>query len=62
MNDDLTVLRCWDCGGIGEKFGTRCNKCAGSGSVFWVNGRAIPYTPAGEKTARIALASSERAS
>jgi|HubBroStandDraft_4_1064222.scaffolds.fasta_scaffold00045_68 DnaJ-class molecular chaperone len=55
MNDDLTVLRCWACGGEGwrdESRNTRCHACGGTGSIFWVYGRVYPYTPAGEKQAR----------
>jgi len=44
--EELTVLRCFHCGGHG------CWKCGKTGSVFWVNGRAYPYTPESEKRLR----------
>lgn len=56
MSDaDLTVLRCWFCEGSGQRDERRCLRCDGAGSLFWVSGRAYPYTPYGEKVARSAL-------
>jgi hypothetical protein len=46
---DIPVLQCWGCGGDGRD--GRCFKCRGTGKVFWLNGRAYPYTPEGEKWA-----------
>lgn len=55
--DDLTVLKCWHCdGGFYGNHHVRCWHCAGSGNLFWVSGRAYPYTPEGETYARRALA------
>jgi len=57
-DDDLTVLPCWECVRDGvlvmSRAETRCWKCQGTGSVFWVDGRSYPYTPEGEKRARAA--------
>lgn len=47
-DEDLIVLTCWVCHGADIP----CRKFANSGMVFWVDGRAYPYTPAGEKEAR----------
>jgi hypothetical protein len=52
MADDLTVLRCWQCKGIGRLGPFPCHKCQTSGQLFWADGRAYPYTPDGEKRAR----------
>lgn len=54
----LACLVCWGCGGSGTRREGRgrCYKCDGTGSVFWVNGYAYPYTPRGEHLARSANA------
>lgn len=52
IRDEMPVLSCWSCEG-GALF-RDCAKCGGTGSVFWVNGRAYPYTPTGERVARSA--------
>jgi hypothetical protein len=52
-DDPLVVMRCWHCDfGTGQRGCDRCSKCQGTGSLFWANGRAFPYTPEGEKMAR----------
>jgi hypothetical protein len=48
-DDDLTVIRCPHCGGIG------CITCAKTGQVFWVYGRIFAYTPSGEIRAKAQL-------
>lgn len=65
QDDDLTVLKCWDCRGGFNDSGPRgprgamglCRRCAGTGSIFWVDGRSYPYTPEGEKYVRRLLRS-----
>lgn len=49
---DLTVLRCHHCS---AKEGIHCMRCHNTRSVFWVDGRSFPYTPAGERDARATL-------
>lgn len=46
MSDDLTVLRC------GCEAHSTCRRCASTGSIFWVSGYALPYTPEGEQRAK----------
>jgi hypothetical protein len=56
-DDGPVALKCWGCSGEGagrvEIIG--CNKCQGTGAIFWVGGRTFPYTPEGEKRAKDAL-------
>lgn len=54
---DLTVLRCHHCSNTAVPT-SNCRHCAGTGSIFWVAGRSVPYTPEGEKSA-IALQKQE---
>jgi hypothetical protein len=51
IEDELTVLKCWACPPP-TTVSTKCRKCGGTGRVFWVDGRAYPYTSEGEKAAR----------
>ena len=53
VGDDLNVLRCWACSGTTMVGDGRCRKCDGTGSLFWSGGFSFPYTPAGEKQARL---------
>jgi hypothetical protein len=53
-DDVLTVLNCWECS---PDPASTCRKCGGTGKVFWVDGRAYPYTPKGEKLAKSNLES-----
>jgi hypothetical protein len=43
-NGPLT-FKCWSC--TGEPQG--CQKCGGTGRLFYAYGRSYPYTPEGEK-------------
>lgn len=49
MQVDLTRIRCFVCHGEGAY--VFCTKCDNTGALFWVDGRAYPYTPEGEKRA-----------
>lgn len=52
-DDDLTLLRCFICGGSGrDREGDECRRCEESGKVFWAGGYSFPYTPEGEKRAK----------
>jgi hypothetical protein len=53
-DDAPIVLKCWGCSGEGGgRVGiVGCNKCAGTGAIFWVGGRTFSYTPEGEKRAK----------
>jgi len=57
MNKDCTVLKCWHCADYPER---RCPRCSGTGSVFWVDGRAYPYTEEGERRAGLVMRRSSR--
>ena len=55
------VIRCFACSGEGSEparvYGrVVCKTCQGTGSVFWVSGRAFPYSPGGEKLAVASMA------
>lgn len=54
LYDDLTILQCWHCAGSRYSGIHKCRACDGTGRVFWINGTAFPYTPAGAKLARTA--------
>ncbi len=51
-DDDLTVIRCSQCHGIGIHADRTCRKCAGTGKLFWVEAYLFPCDPQGEKQAR----------
>lgn len=51
--EEIDTLNCWRCLGIRQK--PKCDKCSGTGQLYWTGGYAYPYTPEGEKLAREAI-------
>jgi hypothetical protein len=46
---EIPVLKCFHCDGSSM----RCTSCCGTGEVFYVYGRTLPYTEEGYRRARI---------